>query len=463
VGTTTRAGARRDTSLDVLRTVAALGVVATHARWLAHTSSERTGSFWQDVHASLWVGTRTSVYIFFALSGFLIARPFVTALLDGAPLPGWREYGRRRIARIVPAYWLAFTAFLVCGFATGATFRNVVDHYLLLHNEVPGDAGNLLPVAWTLGIEASFYVAVPALAMLARRQWTAGVSERRLLTWLGGIAAASVALHLAVFTRPLPTGWGTVEQYTLPAQFLFFAPGVALAVVEHRHRRPALAPRTVAVGAALAAAGWLYCMYLFAVPTTPAGVSSVGFALLSGLVLCLGRWSPEPVSPLGRATVWVGSVSYGLYLWHWLVMRAMYGWWGAAFAGTGPLSWPLATVVVLTLSLPLAAGSFYLVEHPLMRLAAGRGRGAATAATAERVPHPGRALVAVTPREGPLTAARPERQGTQRGWQDLRPGPEDGAPEPGDRAPEPQGAARGAGTALPAPTTWSSARESGPW
>jgi hypothetical protein len=211
--------ARRDTSLDVLRTIAALGVVATHARWLAHTASGRTAGFWNAVHTSFWDGTRMTVYIFFALSGFLIARPFVTALLDGRPLPAWRDYARRRVARIVPAYWLAFTGFLVFGFAVGATPLNVIDHYLLVHNEVPGDAGNLLPVAWTLGIEASFYVAVPLVAIAVRRRWTTAVSEGRMLAWVVVLAAASAALNLAVFTRLLPTGWGAVEQYTLPAQF----------------------------------------------------------------------------------------------------------------------------------------------------------------------------------------------------------------------------------------------------
>jgi peptidoglycan/LPS O-acetylase OafA/YrhL len=366
-------GARRDTSLDVLRTLAALGVVATHARWLAHVPSGRTSSFWDALHSSLWNGSRTTVYLFFALSGFLIARPFVAALLDGRPLPAWRDYTRRRVARIVPAYWMAFTAFLAFGFATGATAFNVVDHYLLVHNEVPGDAGNLLPVAWTLGIEASFYLAVPLVAALVRRRRTGPVAPWRMLAWVGAATAASVALHLAVFTRTLPTGWGSVEQYTLPAQFLFFAPGVALAVAEHGHQRPLLAPWTVAAAGVAAAAGWLGCMYLFVVSSVPAGISSIGFALLSGTILCLGRWSREPGSPVGRAIVWVGTVSYGLYLWHWLVMRAMYGWWGAAFKGTGAVSWPLSTAIVLALSLPLAAASWRLIERPSMRRAAAGG------------------------------------------------------------------------------------------
>ncbi|HVM65837.1 MAG TPA: acyltransferase [Acidimicrobiales bacterium] len=453
MGTSSSAGARRDTSLDVLRTLAALGVVATHARWLAHPSAPRTGSLWEDIHTSLWVGSRTSVYLFFALSGFLIARPFITALLGGAPLPEWRDYARRRVARIVPAYWLAFTAFLVFGFATSATFVNVADHYLLLHNEVPGDTGNLLPVAWTLGIEASFYVAVPLVALVARRRWTSAVSETRLLAWLGGLTVASGALHLAVFTRALPTGWRTVEQYTLPAQFLFFAPGVVLAVVEHRRRRPVLQPRTIAVAGACAAAGWVYCMYLFAVPGTRAGISSIGFALLSGLILCLGRWSPEPVSPVGRAMVWVGTVSYGLYLWHWLVMRAFYGWWGAAFAGTGALSWPLSTALVFALSLPLAAASFSFVERPAMRLAAGRRRRAPARDEGTAQPRGTAAEPRGTAAEPGGLSATTRGMAAQLGGTAAQRGPGTAVARP-PRRPVPT---------LPPPTTLSSPRGSVPW
>ena len=397
---TTSTPARRDTTLDVLRMVAALGVVATHARWLAKAPSGRTASFADALHASLWQGSRTTVYIFFALSGFLIARPYLAALLDGTALPSPRAYALRRVTRIVPAYWIAFTAFLVFGFGVGAHFGGVLDHYLLIHNEIPGDAGTLLPVAWTLGIEASFYLAVPVVAALVRRRTAAPITELRLLAWVAALAAGSVALHLAVFTRPLPTGWGSVVQYTLPAQLLFFVPGIVLAVVEHR-RRPTISRPVLLAGSLAAAAGWVGCMWLFVVPTTiPAGISSIGFALLSGSILCLARWSPEPTSAPGRAAVWVGTISYGLYLWHWLVMRAMYGWWGAAFAGTRTVSWPLSTAVVFTLTLPVAAASWYFVERPLMRWASARVRPVAPVAAGAGIPPP--------PPPPPLPPALPE-------------------------------------------------------
>ncbi len=368
----TRSG--RDTTLDVVRAVAALGVVATHARWLSHGTSGRTSTVWDALHASVWQGSRTTVYLFFALSGFLIARPYVAALLDGSPLPMPGRYAARRLARIAPAYWIAFSAFLALGFGVGANLRNVADHYLLVHNEVPGDAGNLLPVAWTLGIEATFYVAVPLAAHLVRRVVGGACSRAGLVGSVVAIGVASAALHLAVLTRIVPTGWGTVVQYSLPAQLLFFIPGIVIAALEHRHA-PSLLPRpTLVAGLAACVVAWVGCMYLLVVSTIPAGISSIGFAIVSAAVLTLARRCREPRSAPARALAWVGTVSYGLYLWHWIVMRAMFGRWGAALAGTHAASWPLATVVLLALTLPVAAASWYLVERPLMRLAAARTR-----------------------------------------------------------------------------------------
>jgi peptidoglycan/LPS O-acetylase OafA/YrhL len=66
----------------------------------------------------------------------------------------------------------------------------------------------------------------------------------------------------------------------------------------------------------------------------------------------------------------------------------MYGLWGGAFAGTHAVSWPLATLVVLTLTLPIAAGSWYLVERPLMRLAGARSSRPHPASARVGPPHP---------------------------------------------------------------------------
>ena len=50
---------------------------------------------------------QSGVQVFFVISGFVIARPFVVAVLDGRRCPSFRRYAGRRFIRIFPAYWFA--------------------------------------------------------------------------------------------------------------------------------------------------------------------------------------------------------------------------------------------------------------------------------------------------------------------------------------------------------------------
>src|SRR4051794_31497697 len=100
---------RRSANLDVVRAIAALMVLVAHAVVLsvgagsAHLS--RTAG---DTVAFLSNG----VWLFFALSGYLIAGPFLRALAEGRRQPPVRSYAIRRAARILPAYWVALAAVL---------------------------------------------------------------------------------------------------------------------------------------------------------------------------------------------------------------------------------------------------------------------------------------------------------------------------------------------------------------
>src|SRR4051794_41542872 len=86
--------------LDPLRAVAALCIVVTHTAAYSHFNSLNPLGAWT---ARLDCG----VAIFFVLSGFLLYRPFVAARLGGRPGPSVGRYARRRLLRIIPAYWVA--------------------------------------------------------------------------------------------------------------------------------------------------------------------------------------------------------------------------------------------------------------------------------------------------------------------------------------------------------------------
>src|SRR4051794_31038841 len=96
-----------------LRALAALSVLLYHGAFKAYLG-EQPDSPLAPFAAHLDVG----VSVFFLISAFLLYRPMVQKRLDGQAAPDPNEYAKRRLARIVPGYWVAL---LVAGLA-GASY-----------------------------------------------------------------------------------------------------------------------------------------------------------------------------------------------------------------------------------------------------------------------------------------------------------------------------------------------------
>src|SRR6478736_1269037 len=98
-----RAKSHRLSGLDGLRGLAALAVVCLHV-WM-YTEAHRAGR--SDLVDAVVGEFRVAVGLFFVLSGFLLARPWIAAARGERPMPSLGRFALRRIARVVPAYWLA--------------------------------------------------------------------------------------------------------------------------------------------------------------------------------------------------------------------------------------------------------------------------------------------------------------------------------------------------------------------
>jgi peptidoglycan/LPS O-acetylase OafA/YrhL len=343
-------------AVEGMRACAAMGVVVTHVAFQTGHSSGATGR--------LFGRFDLAVAVFFALSGFLLWRGHAAAARDLGPRPRTGHYLRSRVVRIMPAYVVAVVVILtLLPDADHASLTVWLANLTLTQIYVPLTLTGGLTQMWSLSVEVSFYLALPFLALLARRL---PVQAR-----VPAIAALG-ALSWAWGWVPLGGGPGINPLNWPPAFFSWFAAGMLLAEWVHSGiGLPASIARRRLVMAAVAAVAYLIAASPLAgpeglVPGTPAQFavktamgSLVAFALVAPLVL---DRVDTPHRILGTtAMVTLGRWSYGLFVWHLAALAMVF-----PVLGTFPFTGRMPTVLVLTLifGFAIAAVSYALVESP---------------------------------------------------------------------------------------------------
>lgn len=285
------------------------------------------------ITGTVLAGLQLALPLFFVLSGYLIARPFVRAFLLDRRTPSLVAYLRHRCARIIPVFWLLGGLMLAYYGAMGSRFTDLLGLFglsqIYLHTN-PFD--NFLGQAWTIDMEVAFYVSVPLGALLlgtAVRRW----SHRRpgpprmpsmeiraglLLALLAGLTVISAWLRSVTITSQF---WSLSP----PSTFYYFAPGVMLAALEVRYggalgrgRAPRLA--SVLGGVALVIAVTLAVIApaqddhrLISFAGALAVTLGAACAFGSLLVLQLARGAcPRLLS--NRVARWLGARSYPAYI-----------------------------------------------------------------------------------------------------------------------------------------------------
>jgi peptidoglycan/LPS O-acetylase OafA/YrhL len=374
---------------DGLRAIAALSVLVYHTAFYSRAHQE---SAIAPILSRLNIG----VAIFFVISGFLLYRPFVSARLAGSSGPGVVAYTRRRVLRIVPAYWAALTVLALYPGLNGLWGDWAVYYGFGQVYATDTVLGGIGP-AWTLCTEAAFYVALPFYAALAGRGFGSGPRAVRMeLALLAVLAAGSIAIRTVTMGST-----HSVVALTLPALFAWFAVGMALAVVSSavaggRLRAPAV-PALAAWATAIAL--FLILAYVLGAPEGSVFLDEpnqrealfefVMSALVAGLLVLPAVFGSGGVPRrllATRVVAWLGLVSYGVFLWHEPIAKWL--------EGEGVLESldfaPFAGLTVLTLAIvvPIAALSYYVLERPILRFKDGfparrrQGPGAADRAQA---------------------------------------------------------------------------------
>jgi peptidoglycan/LPS O-acetylase OafA/YrhL len=363
-------------ALTGLRGVAAFAVFAFHA-WLLAGSQDPGPVVPMLSPAIDWllrIGW-TGVDVFFTLSAFLLALPYARAAVQGAAAPDWRRYLRRRAARILPAYWVqlaivlaAALAGLAWGFSTPAWpgWPAALAHVALWIDAWPRVAP-LLPHWWTLPVEFGFYLLLPLLARaFAPRRWP----------WLLLLVACAWAWRAGWELHPRADFAHIAWIDQLPGRIDQFAIGMlaAWAWVHFEARRRPLSPRhanVLLVTGAIAFLAMPALQLLDGRPTVtqalslhPVVVAWHGLASLAIAAILLACVAGAPLATrvlAARPVLWLGEISYSLYLWH-LPVIAWVLWQSGGHVAPVDF-WPYFSASLL-LSLALAALSWRFVERP---------------------------------------------------------------------------------------------------
>jgi peptidoglycan/LPS O-acetylase OafA/YrhL len=368
---------------DSLRAIAVMAVLVFHA---APPAGElEPGHPLEQYVTRLDAG----VWIFFVISGVLLYRPFVAARLRGEPSLAVGAYAWRRALRIVPAYWVALTVVTLWRSHPGVLTVSGIPTFYGFLQTYSTDAsihGHGLGQAWSLCVEMAFYAFLPCYALLLRAL-PAPSRRARLRIELAGLAllvVVSMVWKIVVTAgMPLPLGF-TPAVVALPVYLDVFAVGMGLAVFHAWQAERTEIPRPLRVLDRLPSLAWLGALAAFWVVSTQIGLHTIGgytraqymerHVLNAVIGLCLvlpavvGDQRRGLVRRLlaNRVLLFIGVVSYGVFLYQGAVLEQLTVWGvGAPGSSHRLLVWVVAAGLF---SVAIATLSWYLLERPILTL-----------------------------------------------------------------------------------------------
>jgi peptidoglycan/LPS O-acetylase OafA/YrhL len=322
---------------------------------------------------------------FFILSGYLLSRPYLEAVLRMRPFPSTRLFLTRRFYRIYPLYAFA----VVVSGAEAAMhaphqlpLASMLSHLTFLHGFSMDDVVSLNAPLWTMAVDAQFYLLLP-LGAFALRASTRG-RDRATTTGIvagaiAGVAACSIALRWSLFAHDTVSivgdsvGRAFVLARNVVGMGTAFALGGLLALLALLGKRPT---PIVAYGSAiLGIAGLLFlgwCARVYG--TTPAyGVYYDPLAAVSAaLVLCgfgEGAFRVTHMVRGSRSVAAVAALAYAVYLFHWLVLDVVVSVAKRADWTSGTLEYFAGiSVPTLIVTFIVAAVTHRVVERPFLSL-----------------------------------------------------------------------------------------------
>lgn len=330
--------------IDGLRAFAVVAVIINH--------------FNKDILPGGYLG----VDIFFVISGYVI-----TSSLTGRPSKEFKDFisgfYERRIKRLVPALsvFILTTSIAIClfnpepdiqlgigmralfGFSNIALYSQSTD-YFAQSTEL-----NVFTHTWSLGVEEQFYILFPFLIWFSGFGRQTKNGARNLFLIVGALTIASLISFLYLYPTNQPAAY-----FLMPSRFWEMAAGCLIfigfqkrvSIEEFLARVPPLLVLALIIGV----------MYL---PISFAAASTIAVVTLSSILIASLKKQTAAFNIFTHPkVVYIGLISYSLYLWHWGVLSISHWTIGIHW-------WSVPCQIALMLG--LAVASYRWVETPLRK------------------------------------------------------------------------------------------------
>lgn len=356
--------------VDGLRFLAIAAVILHHVTASYIETTQRFGAIdvprqWWEVFpkattVAIGYAGHFGVHLFFVISGFILALPYVDVYRNGRPRPRLSSYFLRRLVRLEPPFMINMVVAFAVIYCTNPGWPAFVPHLipslLYVHGPLFGEASWINGVAWSLEVEVQFYLLMPLLAyVLAPR--SAALRRGGLLVSMLGLAY--VAQH-ALTRDALPR-----LHLSLASQLQFFLAGFLLADV-YEARSPELFRRHVGWDLLAAAAGaGIYCILTKRYDLywlTSALVVALYAGLFCGVIGHAFLRNPFIVA--------VGGMCYTIYLYHFLVIELLAPYTMSLSSPDVPLpiDFLVQCIALIPVIVLVSTGLFLAIEKPFMRL-----------------------------------------------------------------------------------------------
>lgn len=306
---------KRIQELDGLRGIAILLVISFH--YLNNqliNNSLTLAKVISKITSFGWVG----VDLFFVLSGFLIGTVLLKTHNSGNY---FSTFYIRRVLRIVPNYYLLLVIFLIVVslpyfrtnyFLTGNNVIPAWSYFAMVHNLFMAQLNNLgndtISVTWSIGIEEQFYLIFPFLLFWIRKRWlpfmlaliiiSAPIFRMQYDNW--------IPPYVLLFCRMDALAFGILAAYFFDNGFIY--------ELSRKYKKLLL----LSLGLSI-----LICLFLYII-YNDLGIfrnSLLSIIFFIAIVFALSEQESWYRSLLrNQQLMWVGTISYSLYLFHYFIL-----------------------------------------------------------------------------------------------------------------------------------------------